>query len=92
MNTLNYYVYYKADPARVEELRALVEALFREVEAATGIRGQWQRRRDDPSTFMEIYLDVPLSCEFRATLEKAVRSVEFSRLVSERIVEVFQCA
>ena len=92
MNTLDYYVYYKADPARVEELRASVDALFREVAAATGIRGQWQRRRDDPSTFMETYLDVPLSCEFGAALETAVRSVEFARLVPERIVEVFQCA
>lgn len=92
MNTLQYYVYYKVDPSRVEDLRTLVETLFREVAATTGVRGQWQRRRDDPSTFMEVYADVPLESGFGAALEAALRKVDFARIVPGRVTEIFQCA
>lgn len=92
MSTLQYYVYYKIDPSRVDELRAMVNALFREVRSATGVQGQWQRRRDDPSTFMEIYADVPADCDFAAALQAALKVAGFSRLVPERVTEVFRCA
>lgn len=92
MSTLQYYVYYKIDPSRVEELRALVDALFHEVAATTGVRGQWQRRRDDPSTFMEIYTDVPAGSGFDVALETALRKVDFARTGPARVTEVFQCA
>lgn len=89
---LQYYVYYKIDPTQVEALRAVVDTLFREVRSATGVQGQWQRRRDDPSTFMEIYADVPSDCDFDAALQAALHAVGFSRLVPERVTEVFRCA
>ena len=92
MSALQYYVYYKADPARFEELHALVEALFCEVEAATGVRGKWQGRRDDASTFMEIYADVASGETFDRALDAALAKVGFSRLVSARVTEIFQCA
>lgn len=92
MSVLQYYVYYKIDPAQVEALRAMVDALFSEVRSATGVQGQWQRRRDDPSTFMEIYADVPSDCDFDAALQAALQVVGFSRLVPERVTEVFRCA
>lgn len=92
MNALHYYVYYKADAVRIEELRALVTALFREVEACTGVRGEWQRRRDDSSTFMEIYANVTAAEAFDRALLAALAKVEFSRLVGARVTEIFQCA
>lgn len=92
MSALQYYVYYKIDPARVDAVRAMVDALFRELRSATGVQGRWQRRRDDPSTFMEIYADVPADCDFDAALEAALHAVGFSGLVPERITEVFRCA
>ncbi len=39
----------------MQSLRDEVESLFRAVEATTGVRGRWMRRRDDPATYMEVY-------------------------------------
>lgn len=53
--TTNYYVYYKADPGQWKSLRPAVEHLFEKVEKQFGVRGRWLRRRDDPTTYMEVY-------------------------------------
>ena len=71
MSPVHYYVYYKFDPARIDEVRTVVDALFREIHAATGISGQWQRRRDDPSTFMEIFADVADATAFADVVRDA---------------------
>jgi quinol monooxygenase YgiN len=92
LSTVHYYVYYKFDPARIEEVRAAVDVLFREVRAATGISGQWQRRRDDPSTFMEIFANVADAAAFDPVLQAALEKAGFARLGISRITEIFQCA
>ena len=83
----NYYVYYRVDLARLNELRAAVEALFRVVERETGIRGRWMHRRDDPATYMEVYEGVRDEVAFEALLERAA-----SGLGLERKIERFICA
>ena len=83
----NYYVYYRVDPARLNELRAGVEELFRVVERETGIRGSWMHRCDDPTTYMEVYEGVPEEAAFEALLER-----EASKLGLTRKVERFVCA
>ena len=92
MNALHYYVYYRVEPARLEELRAVVAALFSEVHAATRIQGRLQRRRDDPSTWMEIYENVADPADFERALEGALRECDFTRLSAKRKTEIFQCA
>lgn len=92
MSTVDYYVYYKFDPARIEEVRRVVDALFREIHTATGLAGQWQRRRDDPSTFMEIYAGVADATAFDPILQSALEKAGFARLGIPRITEIFQCA
>lgn len=92
MSALSYYVYYKADPARVAELRAVVEKLFLRVHAATGIQGEWQRRRDDPSTFMEIYSNVVDAGAFDQAITAALEEAGFAQLGIARVTELFQCA
>jgi len=92
LNPLNYYVYYKFDPARVADLRTVVEKLFMQVSAASGIQGEWQRRRDDPSTFMEIYLDVMDAAQFDRALAGAIEQSGFADLGIQRVTEIFQCA
>ena len=67
---MNYYVYYKVDAARVAGLRARVEALFATLEKQTGVRGRWMHRRDDPSTYMEVYEGVKDAAAFEALLER----------------------
>jgi hypothetical protein len=89
---LQYYVYYKIDASRVEEARSKVAALFREIHSATGIQGQWQRRRDDPGTFMETYLGVTDTVAFERSLNAALEKTGFADLGIARITEIFQCA
>ncbi len=84
---MNYYVYYKADPNRLTELRSAVEALFDTVEQACGVRGRWMRRRDDPMTYMEVYEGVADEAAFEALLERAG-----SGLGMQRRIERFVCA
>jgi hypothetical protein len=84
---LNYYVYYKVPQDRVMELRALVENLFSVMESGTGVRGRWMRRRDDPSTYMEVYEGVKDERAFEALLER-----EGAKLGVPRKLERFVCA
>jgi hypothetical protein len=81
---LNYYVYYKLAPERVAGLRASVQRLFDKIEAELGVRGRWMRRRDDPTTYMEVYEDVKNEQAFEALLAR-----EGPALGPERRVERF---
>ena len=84
---MNYYVYYKLGPERVDEVRPLVESLISRMESECGVRGRWMRRRDDPSTYMEVYEGVRDEAAFEALLER-----EGARLGVQRKVERFVCA
>jgi hypothetical protein len=83
---LNYYVYYKIDPAQAGALRRSVERLFGRIEKEFGVRGRWMRRRDDPSTYMEVYEGVNDEQAFEALLAR-----EAPGLGPERRVERFEC-
>jgi hypothetical protein len=83
----NYYVYYRVDPAQLGELRVAIERLFGSIERETGVRGRWMHRRDDPTTYMEVYEGVPEDKAFETLLER-----EASGLGLARRVERFVCA
>ena len=83
----NYYVYYRLDPERLDFFRIAVENLFKKVESATGVRGKWLRRRDDPATYMEVYEGVTDDRALEALLER-----ETAKLGVERKIERFVCA
>jgi hypothetical protein len=55
--TSHYYVWYRVagDPGAA---RGAVAALLRDVRVATGVAGRVLVRRDDPTTWMEVYEDV----------------------------------
>ena len=84
---MNYYVYYKVSPDRLDEIRGRVESLFSEVEKKTGVRGRWMHRRDDPTTYMEVYEGIQDERGFEALLER-----EGAKLGLARKVERFVCA
>jgi hypothetical protein len=67
---LNYYVYYKVPPERLAEITAVVELLFQTVQQNFGVRGRWMRRRDDPTTYMEVYESVGDEPGFEDLLER----------------------
>ncbi len=84
---MNYYVYYKVELAKLDELRTQVTRLFSLIEESTGIRGRWMHRRDDPSTYMEVYEGVKDERAFEALLER-----EGAKLGVPRKLERFVCA
>ena len=77
----NYYVYYRADPSRLDLLRAVVRELFKAVERETRVRGRWMRRRDEPTTYMEVYEDVKEVAVFEGVLNGQCERLELSRLL-----------
>jgi len=81
---LNYYVYYKVSPAQLEQVRPRVQDLFRRAKLDFGVTGRWMRRRDDPSTYMEVYEGVNDETGFEALLER-----EGAKLGVPRKVERF---
>ena len=81
---MNYYVYYKISPEQVKALAPKVAALFDLVKQKTGVRGRWMRRRDDPSTYMEVFEGVKDEAAFEALLES-----EGAKLGVPRKVERF---
>ena len=66
----NYYVYYRVDAARVAVLDLEIKRLFEQIQKQFGVRGRWMRRRDDPSTYMEVYEGVRDAAAFEALLER----------------------
>ena len=82
----NYYVYYRVDAARADSLRIGIEGLLERIQKQSGIRGRWMRRRDDPSTCMEVYEGVTDDAAFEALLAR-----ESATLGLERRIERFVC-
>ena len=68
----SYYIYYRVPPGNAARARSAVEALQQELSAATGIAGQLLRRRDDETTWMEIYESVPDTAAFESKLVELV--------------------
>ncbi len=66
----NYYVYYRIDAARLDALRSSIQELFKAIERETGVRGRWMRRRDEGTTYMEVYEGVRDDRAFEALLER----------------------
>jgi uncharacterized protein DUF4936 len=81
----HYYVYYKVTPDQLSRLRAAVRGVFEAIEKQCGVRGRWMHRRDDPSTYMEVYEDVKDAAVFEALLER-----EGAKLGLQRHTERFQ--
>ena len=95
MSAASVYVYYKADPKQLGDLRRTVEQLFAAAQRAGGARGPWQRRRDDPTTYMEIYPEVRDLSRFETLLAGECKRLGIERYLaagSARRVEIFVAA
>ena len=89
---LSYYIYYKVPRENAAAARAAVETLQRDLAAATGVRGRLLRRRDDETTWMEIYEDVEDGAKLEAALDELARRHGVAALLSPggRRREVFR--
>lgn len=90
---LSYYIYYRVPPDNAARARAAVGELQRELSAATGIGGRLLRRRDDETTWMEIYESVSDGAPFEAKLAELVERHGVRTLLapgSSRKQEVFR--
>src|SRR5207247_2037062 len=90
---LNFYIYYRVPAQNAERARAAVRELQRELSDIAGISGRLLRRRDDDTTWMEIYEDVQDGKRFEAELAKLVERRGLAALLvpgSSRKQEVFR--
>lgn len=71
------YVYYRVTEPQSRAARDAVEALLRDVARDTGVKGRLLRRADDPTTWMEVYEDVPDADALLASLDTAVERHRF---------------
>ena len=67
---MNYYVYYQVPPERLAEITAAVQLLFQTAKQNFSVHGRWMRRRDDPTTYMEVYEGVRDEAGFEGLLER----------------------
>ena len=79
MSTTTYYVYYRVDPAKLVDLRRAVAALFESMERECGARGRWLRRRDDATTYLEVYEGVSDTARFESRLPEEVERLGIAR-------------
>lgn len=64
----SYFIYYRVHATNAARARDAVDALQRALAEATGINGRLLRRRDEETTWMEIYEDVHDGARFEAKL------------------------
>jgi hypothetical protein len=84
---LNYYVYYKVPPERLVEITSKVQLLFQAMLLNFRVRGRWMRRRDDPTTYMEVYEGVTDEARFEDLLDREGVLMGLPRKV-ERFISV----
>lgn len=65
-------------------MREAVEHVLDTVQRECGVRGRWMCRRDDPTTYMEVYEGVGDEAAFEAVLHR-----EGAKLGVPRVVEPF---
>ncbi len=63
----------------------MVEEMFQVIHRECGVHGRWMRRRDDPSTYMEVYEGVGDEAAFEDVLYR-----EGAKLGMPRVVEAFR--
>ena len=93
MRKLSYYIYYRVPVANAARTREAVGALQRELSETTGIGGRLLRRRDDETTWMEIYDNVPDGTRFESKLAELVERHGILALLapgSSRKQEIFR--
>ena len=75
----HFYVWYTVTVERGDAVRTVAD-LIAAVEEATGVAGRVLARRDDASTWMEIYENVADAAAFERALATLVRRHDVARI------------
>ena len=89
----SYYIYYRVPAENAVRARTAVSAVQRELSETTGIGGRLLRRRDDETTWMEIYENVTDAARFEAQIAQLVERHGLAALLapgSSRKQEIFR--
>lgn len=87
--THSLYLYYKVANFDAGLYRRLL-ALQQELCSRCGVSARLLRRRDDPTTWMEVYEDIADDTAFAASLAEAAERHGVSALIGARHAEWFQ--
>ncbi len=86
---LTYCIYYRvSEPGRA---RTLARRVLAAVESGTGIAGRLLHRRDDPSTWMEIYEGVADADAFERCLGAIVQTADFNTILAGDGLRHLEC-
>lgn len=80
--SVSLFVYYRVDGQQDVALRERVGAIQTDVFAATGVSGRLLRRRDDATTWMEIYEPISDVDQFEQVLQSALGRHGFDALLA----------
>jgi hypothetical protein len=87
--SLSYYIYYRvAQPAQAQ---ALVQRIQTTLRTETGIAGRLLRKRDDPSTWMEIYGGVVDPGPFEQCLAATLAATDFAAVLESGGARHMEC-
>ncbi|MBI3528546.1 MAG: DUF4936 family protein [Betaproteobacteria bacterium] len=87
--SLSYYIYYRvAQPAQAQTLVRHIQAALKD---KTGIDGRLLRKRNDPSTWMEVYEGVGDVDAFEQCLAAAVHGTDFAAVLVTGGVRHVEC-
>ena len=86
---LSYYIYYRV--AKPVQAKTLVRQIQAALKAGTGIDGRLLSKRDDPSTWLEIYEGVGEIDAFEQCLATAVQATNFAAVLVSGGVRHMEC-
>jgi hypothetical protein len=87
--SFSYYIYYRvAQPVQARKLVRLVQSALKN---ETGIDGRLLRKRDDPSTWMEIYEGVGDAGKFEQCLAAVLQATDFAAALATGSVRHMEC-
>ena len=87
--SLSYYIYYRV--ARPAQAQTLVRDIQAALKSRTGIAGRLLRKRDDPTTWMEVYEGVGDIGAFEQCLAAAVQTTNFAAVLETGGVRHMEC-
>ena len=90
---MHFYVWYRV-AGDVASARAVVGTMMNDLARRAGIDARLLVRRDDPSTWMEIYEDVADAAAFEREMDAAILRHGIARIegIGDRHVEAFVAA